>query len=154
MTLANHLKILSGPARVGNRRMKEHRGPMNAPEVTLVVVPRERFSCAKRSLESIYKHKGNSFPISLHRWRLTLPTQALPGDPGQKQRVPGHSVRSIPVAQPSPQPGTAPSQNQVCCFHRQRRAGKSRVARSPGSVCPGHGRLGGWTPLPDDAKWT
>jgi len=36
---------------------------MESPSVTLVVVPRERFSCAERSLESIYEH--TSFPFTL-----------------------------------------------------------------------------------------
>lgn len=55
---------------------------MNAPEVTLVVVPRERFSCAKRSLESIYRHTRTPFRLvyvdggSPSRLRCYLGTQA------------------------------------------------------------------------------
>jgi hypothetical protein len=36
---------------------------MEEPQVTLVVVPRERFSCTQESLESIYEH--TEFPFKL-----------------------------------------------------------------------------------------
>ncbi|MEO1375329.1 MAG: glycosyltransferase, partial [Cyanobacteria bacterium J06635_10] len=36
---------------------------MNNPQVTLVIVPRERFSCTQQSLESIYEH--TTFPFKL-----------------------------------------------------------------------------------------
>jgi hypothetical protein len=36
---------------------------MNQPEVTLVVVPRERYSYTRESLESIYRH--TSYPFDL-----------------------------------------------------------------------------------------
>ncbi len=36
---------------------------MTTPQVTIVVVPHERFSCAERSLESIYEH--TKFPFTL-----------------------------------------------------------------------------------------
>lgn len=37
--------------------------PMADPQVTIVVVPRERFSCTRESLESIYEH--TKFPFKL-----------------------------------------------------------------------------------------
>lgn len=37
--------------------------PPIQPEVTIVVVPRERFSCTRESLESIYEHTGVAFSL-------------------------------------------------------------------------------------------
>ena len=36
---------------------------MQEPQVTIVVVPRERFSCTQRSLESIYQHTDIPFKL-------------------------------------------------------------------------------------------
>jgi hypothetical protein len=36
---------------------------MADPQVTIVVVPRERFSCARESLESIYQYTQTSFNL-------------------------------------------------------------------------------------------
>ena len=37
--------------------------PMKDPQITIVVVPRERFSCTRESLESIYKHTEIPFKL-------------------------------------------------------------------------------------------
>ena len=131
-----------------NRGMPVDNNP--PPLVTIVIVPRERFSVAWESLQSILAQTGDL------DYRLIYVDAGSPEPLRSQLRAAadehGFTLlrrRSLPVAQPGAQPGAAAPGHPLRRVLRQRHPGESGLAERTGRMRRGHRRERG---DPDDLR--